>query len=257
MYQEERLIAIVEHMKIHRRISVETICDLYGVSRDTARRDMVKLEEQGTILRTRGGAILPTLSKDIPAYDKRLGDETGSKRAIGKLAASLIQDRDFLLMDASTTVRFAAEAMSTEKNVVVTNSIHIPLSLPKDKGIAVHLLGGQFNPDHHFIYGARTLEMLHDYHVDKLLLGICAITLDGLSTPFEEEGYVIREMLKRADQVILLADHSKFGKKQFHTVAGFEQIDIVITDRKPDPALEEVLNKHEVHIMLAEETMPS
>ncbi|WP_248931144.1 DeoR/GlpR family DNA-binding transcription regulator [Paenibacillus hamazuiensis] len=252
MYQEERIIAILQYMKEHGRISVDTICERFGVSRDTARRDMVKLEEQGSILRTRGGAILPTLSKDIPTYDKRMTDETASKRAIGKLAASLIQDRDFLLMDASTTVWCAAEEMRTEKNVVVTNSIDIASALIAKPGMTVHMLGGQLNAEHRYIFGARTLEMLRDYQVDKLLLGTCAITLDGISTPFEEEGYVMREMMKRSDQVILLADHSKFGKRQFHRVAGFESIDILITDREPDEPLREELQKHQVNIMLTE-----
>jgi DeoR/GlpR family transcriptional regulator of sugar metabolism len=79
LFQEERLISIVEYLKSNKRITVDLICELYDVSRDTARRDMVKLEEQGTIVRTRGGAILPTLSKKVGDYDQRLQAESSSK----------------------------------------------------------------------------------------------------------------------------------------------------------------------------------
>ena len=102
MFQEERLFSILEYLKSNKRISVDLICELYEVSRDTARRDMVKFEEQGSIVRTRGGAILPTLSKEVGNYDQRLQEESSSKLTIGKTAAALVQDGDYLMMDAST-----------------------------------------------------------------------------------------------------------------------------------------------------------
>ena len=81
MYQEERLAAILQYLQDHQRISVQDVVEQFGVSRDTARRDIVKLEEQGEILRTRGGAILPTLSKKSYSYQERMQlDLTGKRR---------------------------------------------------------------------------------------------------------------------------------------------------------------------------------
>ncbi|MEK3910412.1 DeoR/GlpR family DNA-binding transcription regulator [Paenibacillus sp. FSL H7-0331] len=253
MYQEERLIGIMEFLQIHHRVSIENICELFDISRDTARRDIIKLEEQGHILRTRGGAILPTLSRTIANYNERLHDQatTDSKRAIGLLAASLLHDGDYLLLDASTTVQSAAEQIRTKDHVVVTNSIDIASILNQKENIAIHLLGGMLHPEHRFIYGARALSNLRDYHVHKLLLGTCAITEDGITDPYEEEGYITKEMMRRSDQVILLADHTKFGKKHFHRISGLDRIDILITDREPDDAMKETLLKHQIDIMIA------
>ncbi|ULL14384.1 DeoR/GlpR transcriptional regulator [Paenibacillus sp. H1-7] len=253
MYQEERLIGILQHLEQHQRISIENICELFDVSRDTARRDIIKLEEQGSILRTRGGAILPTLTNKVANYSDRLSDEatTQSKKAIGRLAATLIHDGDYLLLDASTTVQSAAESISTQGHVVVTNSIDIAGILNRKEGIDVHLLGGKLHPEHRLIYGARALEMLKDYHVHKLLLGTCAITTDGLTNPYEEEGFLVREMMRRADQVILLADRTKFGKRQFNRISGLEQIDIIITDQEPNEEMKEALHRHEIDILIA------
>ncbi|TDG00698.1 DeoR/GlpR family DNA-binding transcription regulator [Paenibacillus piri] len=259
MYQEERLIEIVKYLEKHKRISIETICELVDVSRDTARRDIIKLEEQGHILRTRGGAILPTLSKTIANYNERLRDETttSSKRAIGKLAASLLHDGDYLLLDASTTVQSAAEQIETRGHVVITNSIDIAGILNQKEGISIHLLGGVLHPEHRYIYGSRALEMLGDYYVHKLIMGIGAIAEDGITTPHEEDGYILKEMMRRADQVVLLADHTKFGKRQFHRISGLEKIDILITDREPDVSMKEAMLRHEIDIMIAKgETTP-
>jgi DeoR/GlpR family transcriptional regulator of sugar metabolism len=253
LYQEERLIGIIEYLEKNRRISIENICELFDVSRDTARRDIIKLEEQGGILRTRGGGILPTLSRTVANYSERLHDETtnASKKAIGRMAASLLHDGDYLILDASTTVQSAAEHMRIQDHVVVTNSIDIAGILSQKERTTVHLLGGILHPEHRFVYGARALEMLGDYHVHKLLMGTCAITSDGITNPYEEEGYITKEMIRRSDQVILLADHTKFGKKHFHRIAGLDSIDILITDREPDDDMKETLLRHEIDIMIA------
>jgi DeoR/GlpR family transcriptional regulator of sugar metabolism len=241
----------VQYLKSHKRISIEEICESYDVSRDTARRDIVKLEEQGQIIRTRGGAILPTLSKVVGNYDQRLSDESSSKLTIGKLAATLIKDGDYLLMDASTTVLHAAAAIKAKNNVVVTNSLEIAAMLTHKEDVSVHLLGGILDKRHHSVMGAKAIEMLADYHVDKLLIGTCGITSGGLSAPNEETSYLAREMMRRADQVIVLADHSKFGKKLFHRLADFQDIDILITDQEPDTEITEKLTNCGVEILLA------
>ncbi|UUZ80584.1 DeoR/GlpR family DNA-binding transcription regulator [Paenibacillus sp. P26] len=252
MYQEERLQGILQHMQRHERISIEEICELFDVSRDTARRDIVKLEEQGRILRTRGGAIWPTLNKEVSGYGDRLNLEPGVKRAIGRAAASLLKNGDYVFMDASTTARHAAEWIRTDNHIVVTNSMDIAGLLSPRDGFQVHLLGGTVHPVHRFIYGARTIDMLSDYQADKPLVGTGGLAEIGMTSPFEEEGYVLREMMRRADQVILLADHTKFGLHQFFRVAGLERIDMLITDQDPPPGLKEALLKHDIEIILAE-----
>ncbi|UOF92436.1 DeoR/GlpR family DNA-binding transcription regulator [Fodinisporobacter ferrooxydans] len=254
MYQEERLIGILNYLQVHQRISIEDICNVFEVSRDTARRDLVKLEENRSIIRTRGGAILPSVTKEVLNYEQRLLDEPEGKREIGKLAASLIKNNEYLIMDASTTVQFVAEYMLNQNNVVVTNSIDIASILSKQEIGSLHVLGGLFNPTHRFIYGAKAIEMLSDYNADKLFLGTCGITQDGLSIPDAEEAYLAREMIRRVDQVIVLADHTKFGRKLFQRVCGWDDVDILITDKEPSDEMIEILNRHEVDVMLVRGT---
>jgi len=250
VYQEERLQAILGHLHLYKRIRVEEMCDRFGVSRDTARRDLVKLEEQGAIVRTHGGAILPLLTKDVRLYDERVRTDTEGKRLIGQTAVELIQDGDYLLMNASTTVQYAAEFLKTKDNVVVTNSIDIADLLSRRNDVAIHLLGGQLHPRQRFVYGAKAIDMLGDYQVDKLLLGTCGITPDGLTYPYEEEGHVLRAMMQHADQVIALADHTKFSKRLFFKVASLREIDVLVTDQEPDQVIAETLRQAGVDIVI-------
>jgi DeoR/GlpR family transcriptional regulator of sugar metabolism len=253
MYQEERLSAILQHLQQFGRISVDEVCAKYNVSRDTARRDIVKLEEQQLIVRTRGGALHPSHKKGILNYEHRLNMESEEKKEIGRYAASLIRPGDYLIMDSSTTVQHAAACMSTKNNVVVTNCIDIASILTSKEGIAIQLLGGTLHPELRNAYGARTIATLSEYQVDKLFLGTSGITPEGFFCPSEEYGYLMKEMIRRTDQVILLADHSKFGKKTFHHVGSLSQIDMLITDKKPNNDIIQQLVKYDVELIVVGE----
>ncbi|WP_058300277.1 DeoR/GlpR family DNA-binding transcription regulator [Gorillibacterium timonense] len=253
MYQEERMNAIVEHLKQHERVGIQEICQQFGVSRDTARRDLLKMEELGLILRTHGGAILPKKTKEVYEYKERLIRESDEKHKIGAFAASLVDNGDYIIMDASTTVQFAAENIAADNVVVVTNSIDIADVLSRKAAVRTYLLGGELDPQHRFLYGQSTIAKLADYQVDKLFLGACGITASGLSYPHEEDGVVKREMIKRAGQVIVLADHTKFGEQMFYRISGLDSIDLLITDRQPDQAMLDTLSEHNVEILIVSE----
>lgn len=253
MFQEERINAIMEHLNQYQRIDIKEICQQFDVSRDTARRDLLKMEELGLILRTHGGAVLPKKTKEIYEYKERLVRESDEKREIGLFAATLVNNGDFIMMDASTTVQFAAEHLSSENIVVVTNSIDIADVVSRKKAVRTILLGGELHAQHRFLFGQSTLDKLSDYQVDKLFLGACGITANGLSYPNEEDGVVKREMIKRASQVIVLADHTKFGDQMFFKIADLASIDLLITNQKPDKEMMEKLVEHQVELLVVSE----
>ncbi|KUO96519.1 DeoR family transcriptional regulator [Ferroacidibacillus organovorans] len=242
----------MSYLNQHQRVTLQTICELYDVSRDTARRDVVKLAQTTQVVRTRGGLMLPGLSKEVYGYKERLHRESSGKLEIGRTAAALVSDGEFLILDASTTVQFAAESLTARNVTVVTNAIDAASILSEKENVTVHVLGGKLNQQHRFLYGASTLEKLAEYHVDKLFLGACGITEDGLSYPHEEDGVVKRAMIRHADQVVVLADHTKFGKRLFHKISDLDAMDILITDREPSVELQRALDEAGVEVMVVE-----
>ncbi|KKB74464.1 MULTISPECIES: DeoR/GlpR family DNA-binding transcription regulator [Bacillus] len=252
MYQEERLISIIDYLKEHKRISVDQICSLLHVSRDTARRDLVKLKERGVIIRTRGGAILPTNHDEIKDYSGRLNIVSEEKNMIGKAAASLIREGDRVIFDASTTVQACAEHLPDLNCTIITNSINQAEVLSSRKGVDIHLLGGKLQKEHRFLYGASVIEKLSSYHVDKALIGVVGVSEHGLSIAHEEDGMVKRKIISQAEQVIALADHSKIGRTDFFQYAELSDIDLLITDRLPDKEFQRLLDQHGVELLLAE-----
>jgi DeoR/GlpR family transcriptional regulator of sugar metabolism len=250
--QSERLNAICGHLTQHYRIGIEDICQLYKVTRDTARRDLVKLDAEGRILRVRGGAVLPPSTQQVESFNARGGTLPG-KALIGAAAASLIRAGERVLFDASTTVLEVARATQAAPLSVLTNSIDIAHALSKREGIDLHVLGGRFNFFERSLEGPRTSDMLADFQVDKLFLGVCGIDPSGLTCASEAQVGLKRAMIDHATQVIMLADSAKFGRSFFHKLCDFEGIDILITDQPPPSAIATVLADLGVEVIIAAE----
>eukprot|EP00130_Batrachochytrium_dendrobatidis_P008537 XP_006683412.1 hypothetical protein BATDEDRAFT_93175 [Batrachochytrium dendrobatidis JAM81] len=190
MYQEERLLAILEFLKNNNRITVEQICELFDISRDTARRDLVRLEEEKSIIRTRGGAILPLAQNQVLSYSNRLKTVSKEKELIGKKAASLISPSDKVILDTSTTVQACAENLDNMDCTVITNSINQAEILSTKQALDIQLLGGTLQKEHRYLYGQSVIEKLSEYHVDKAFIGVVGISEKGLTNAHEEDGEI-------------------------------------------------------------------
>ncbi|MBT2687587.1 DeoR/GlpR transcriptional regulator [Bacillus sp. ISL-47] len=252
MFQEERLIAILNYLENNKRISVEQICTLFHVSRDTARRDLVRLEEEQKIIRTRGGAILPTPRHEVKDYANRLKMVSSEKKRIGQGAASLIQDGERIILDTSTTVQACAENMGEISCTVITNSINQAEILSSNPNAEILLLGGMLQKEHRFLYGSSVIEKLSQYQVDKAFIGVVGLSESGLSLAHEEDGMVKRKMISQADQVIVLADHTKIGVNEFFKFAELSDVDLLITDKMPEKAFIDILERFNVELLIAE-----
>ncbi|WP_273832207.1 DeoR/GlpR family DNA-binding transcription regulator [Guptibacillus sedimenti] len=253
MYQEERMLAILDYLKKYERISVERICELFLVSRDTARRDLVKLEEEGAVTRTRGGAVLPELRHEIQSYHDRLKVVSEEKQRIGKMASNYVNPGDVVILDASTTVQACAEFLVEKQATVITNSIHQADILSNGAYLDIHLLGGKLEKDHRFLYGSAVVEKVGSYNADIAFIGVIGISDNGLTIAHEEDGMVKRKMIQQSHYVIALADNSKFYRSEFFTFAQLEDIDLIITDELPEENIQTMLRNHQVKLVVAEE----
>ncbi len=149
MYQEERLKKILEYLDCSNNLSVHEICKMFDISRDTARRDIVKLVEEGTVMRTHGGITLPGLINTIRDYRQRLEAHSEEKRKISEKALMSIKDNEHYFFDVSTTVSYLAKELN--KNVTVfTHSLDNIEILSENKDVTVHCIGGCLNKENRF-----------------------------------------------------------------------------------------------------------
>ncbi|MGF1742681.1 DeoR/GlpR family DNA-binding transcription regulator [Vibrio profundum] len=247
MTQEERIIKMQAWLKDQRRITLGEICSLFSISRDSARRDLVKLTQFSGVQRIRGGAMYLPVTPDVqPVVSRAVSDE---KREIAKKAASLVEENDSIILDAGSTLSVMAGYLNVPVTVI-TNSLDSLVVLSAASDIVVHCLGGQFNTLHRAIWGDSAVQQLARYRTNKAFIGVCALSTRGLSTSSEAEAATKRSMIEQAERVILVCQASKFGLQHVFHVAGLESVDVIITDRMPSEAMQQALDAHNVQLII-------
>ncbi|TRN24793.1 DeoR/GlpR family DNA-binding transcription regulator [Vibrio furnissii] len=248
MTQEERLIHLQMLIKQQGKMTLTDICDQFGVSRDSARRDLVKLTQLPGIQRIRGGAMLaPVSPKSEPFAAKTV---SASKHALAQCVASMVDAQDYIVLDTSTTLALVPGYLAAPATIV-TNSVNTLAQVEEGASYTVHLLGGHFDPYSRAILGPQAEQQMAGYHVNKAFIGVCALSERGLTTNYEQEASMKRAMMAQAQQIILVCEQRKMGTENFHHVCDVAAIDMVITDAPPAPALQELFDRHDIQCVVA------
>jgi len=251
MYQEERLLKILEYLNYANRISVQEICKMFSISRDTARRDIVRLVEEGTVSRTHGGITLPGLSDTIHNYRERREAHHGEKKAIAEKALMLINESEHYFFDVSTTISYLCEILN-KKVTVFTHSLDNIEILSGKAEVSVHSIGGNLNKTNRFFYSLNCENSLAGIHFDTAFLGAAAIMEDGIYYSEYEDAFIKQIAVKQTNKVILLADFDKYGKNAYYRGLNWDQIDIIITDRVPPALYMDIINKYFIKLIIIE-----
>ncbi len=233
MIADERYREIMTMLKRDGVVKTQDLIDHFGVSRETVRRDFEHLESEGLLKRVYGGATLVKPNRGVePPYTSREHVNPDAKRAIGRACAELIRDGDTVLLDVGATVLEVARNIAHRQNLtVITNSLRAANALVSQPSIHVYLLGGAYRDGEFSTSGHIAQTALEDFHVDKAIIGAGGITLEEGVTDFHEpEARLRRMMAERADQVIVVADHSKFGIVALIKCLPPKMIDLCVTD---------------------------
>ena len=227
----ERRNKIIDKLAIKKQVLVNELSKEFKVSEVTIRNDLAYLEEKGILLRTHGGAIKRKVALEYDLTEKQKQNLSQKKR-IGKKAVELIQDNDTILLDSGSTTMEVAKNLINFKNLtVITNALNIISQLKDYHNIHLIVPGGILKPQALAFHGGPAEDSFKNYYCDKFFLGVDAIDLShGISTPTIEEAHLNKVMIKISNQVILVADSSKFGKKNLAFIAPVNIIDTIITD---------------------------
>ena len=201
------------------------------VSIASIRRDLADLERSGLLKRTHGGAVSNRLTAVEPSLAQKKDQYRAEKAAIADLAASFVEPGDTILLDAGSTTTQIARALRHHRNVVVvTNALNIASELAASD-LEVIVTGGNLRRGVLSQVGPIAEQTIAGLHVDKLFLAANGVDLTkGVTTPNVLEAQTKRRMVDSARSVILVADHSKFGRATFAHVCGLDRLDAIVTD---------------------------
>ena len=229
---EQRRNEIVSLLHAKGKIKVSEIAEKYGISEVSVRKDLEYLEMQGHLSRVHGGAV--ALNKLYINMDlsERYKTNSVAKKRLAKLAATLIEDNDTIMMNAGTTLSYFLHALQGKKNItIVTNSIQNAMGAALFQSFNVILLGGEFDSKYQFTYGDDALSQLENYHATKCILSVDGVSMDtGLSLYYSNEASVARKMIECSEKLIVAADGTKFGKNAFVKITDLTPGDVLVTN---------------------------
>ncbi|MFF2484131.1 DeoR/GlpR family DNA-binding transcription regulator [Paenibacillus sp. NPDC058071] len=249
MLVAERYEKIVQLVNERGSIRVSELSELCQVTEETIRRDLDRLEQAGRLRRSHGGAVSVREQQPETPYSEREIMHAEEKRRIAKEAIKLIQPKDRILLDASSTAWYMAAHLPDIPLTVLTNSIKVAVELSGKEKIEVISTGGLLASRSLSYVGPLAERSLDSYYVNKLFLSCKGVHLDkGISESNELQARIKHKMIGIAEQVILLADASKFGVQAFTHVADLGDVSRIVTDRSVSQQTVEQLAERAIEV---------
>jgi DeoR/GlpR family transcriptional regulator of sugar metabolism len=210
--------------------SIEDLCKTLGVSEATTRRDLNHLETHGLVRRVHGGALSLLTRDESLDYGQLSTSCREEKMRIGRAAAKLVKDGQTVILGGGSTAVEAARNLFSSNIHVVTNSIPIAQVFWDCKHVDVTSTGGYLYPRLGVQLGPICEHTLGQITADILIMGIGGMSEKGLSDSNALIVSSIRKMIEVSRQVIIAADHTKFGQDRVVPVAPLSAVDVVVTD---------------------------
>jgi len=248
----DRQIQLLQLVTHRQRVTVADIVEQFAVSEATARRDLETLANQGKVQRVHGGAIaLQSVPPELPLLE-RGNEQENEKSRIGQAAASLVHAGETLFLGSGTTVLEVARALREVKGLtVITNSLPV-LNVLAGCECTVVCLGGMLRPSELSFIGHITEQALAEVRADKVFIGTRAISLeDGLTNEYLPETLTDRAILRCGREVIVVADHTKFGRVAPARLAPIESVQIIVTDVNIPAQVRSALETHGLRVIVA------
>jgi len=251
MIVEERRRTVLEVVRQRGFASLTELAEQIGVSESTVRRDLGHLDELGAVKRTHGGAFYTGGRSAMPAFDDRTTTALAEKQAIARATAELIEDEQAVLLDGGTTTFEVARLLVGRPLQVVTNSLPIANLFAAAPEVDLVLIGGYVYPRTGVALGPLSQAMLADVHVRQTIMSVGGVTKKGL---FNSNLLLVeteRRMMQAADEVIVVADHTKFGRQALAHLCGLEDVDRLIVDATLSPEWQQYVRQCGVDLTLA------
>lgn len=236
MLAELRHVEILQTLDHQGGVRVSDLSRRLGVTEETIRRDLIRLEQEGKVQRTHGGALPKTTDQAPHPYQQRQLVEVDAKRAIAREAEIEIEEGDVIFMDGSTTAFQLARRFPDLRCTVLTHSEPIFRELSNRNHVELVSTGGLYDRRHACFVGPLAEQMLTSVHVTKAIMGCKGLDFErGFSDASVRHMNLKRAVSRLADRVILLADHTKIDQRSKYFFAAIDEVDIVISDPKLTP----------------------
>lgn len=248
--RSNRISDIEDYITQYKTVSLDKLCEVFNVSKNTIRRDINELTEKGSIKKVYGGVSLiekPTL---VP-FNERNTKNTSLKYTIGERCANFIEDGDIIFLDSGTTTLTIVDHLKDKQNLtIITNNLEViikTMSLPDLNVIA--LPGNLIRKTSSFV-GVDTVSVLRKYNINKSFMASTGISIEcGITNSHPLESEIKKVAMEKGIEIFLLVDSSKFDNSSLVTYSQLKDIDYLVTDKKPSKKYVDFCNNHDITLV--------
>ncbi len=244
---------LLDHIRHHGDTSVESLGQFLGVTTQTIRRDIRRLEEAQLIARYHGGVGLPSTVENID-YAQRQVLNIEAKRRIAQLVAQQVEPGHSLIINIGTTTEEVSKALVHHRGLrVLTNNLNVAAILADHSDAEVILAGGLVRHRDRGIVGEAAVDFIRNFRVNIGIIGVSSIEADGTLLDYDQrEVAVAQAIIERSRAVWLVADHSKFTRSAMVRLAHLSQIHKFFTDTAVPAPIHDILRGAQVELHVAD-----
>jgi DeoR/GlpR family transcriptional regulator of sugar metabolism len=254
MLAEERRSRLLEMVRQRGFASLPDLAGELAVSESTVRRDLDFLEKSGEAKKTYGGVFYTGPSPKLPHFDMRQAAHWEEKRLIGRRAAELIEDGDAILLDGGSTTYELAQCLLGRPLQVVTNSLPVANLFASSDAADLVIIGGDIHPRTGVMLGPYANEMLSKINVRRAVISVAGINERGYYNSGRLLVETERAMMQAADEVIVVADSTKFGHSSVAHLCDLGAVQTHVVDHKISEDWRSRLSAAGVKVLVAGET---
>lgn len=247
-----RRAEICELLAKNRAVNTAELAKSFDVSIETIRKDLLILEKEAKLMRVHGGAILKSASKPYMKLSKRMESMQGEKLEAARLAARLVNNGDVIAIDSGSTAVEFTNALTErfDSLTIVTHSLDVFQRASGFKNFNVILCGGHFLKSENAFYGDLAEEMLEKLYVSKCFVFPSAVSLKhGISINESDLARMQKIMIGSADEVVVLADSSKFEKTALIKISDLNPNYSYVTDSKLSKDIKNIYLSNDIKLL--------
>jgi len=248
---KERLLQLEEYIKVQQKVSPETLCEKFGVSMSTLRRDINTLEQMGCVQKAYGCILYNYSAAKIIPFHVRSTINQEQKRDACAAAASLIQDNDTIFIDSGSTTCHLMDFMASFKNLtVITSNLDIILRATSMENISLLVCSGELNRKNNSLSPVTGTDILNHFNFSKAFMAASRVSLThGFSHSYISERPLKQAVLEKPVQHYFIVDNSKFGVKALLNMGPLRLADAICTNKLPEPRYVEFCLNHNISLL--------
>lgn len=252
MFADERHTKIIEMLNESSSVTVSDLMSIFDVSIETIRRDLLYLENKNLLKRVHGGAVSINKIRKFNELPKRMSEHRDLKRQLALKAAELVEENDTIAIDSGSTAFEFSSVIKDKFNrlTVIINSPDLFQVLQSNEGITIVMIGGVYQKTERVFYGHMAESNIREWHVTKSFIFPSSVSLkNGVTINISEMYAIQRAYMDIADQVVIMADSTKYETTSPIRLCNIEEDYIYVTDPQLNDDIYKMYQKNRINII--------